>query len=193
MVAGRLATTYPRQQHRVGRSRRRGAGTAGHDGPAGAAADLRRRRIPAVDRLRERRQPDAGAALEPARRDRGACRARRRTRAARAPGAGRKRPAVRGRRRARACSSRGPASGSFTRCPRAACRECRTCGSTAAYCSSRCWHRRRCALVFGARAGAAGVAGRASRHDRTRFPARLAEPSATAPRRARGRRGGAGA
>ena len=56
-----------RQQHRMGRARHRGAGTTGHDGAAGAAADFRGGRLPAADRLRERREPDPRAALEPAR------------------------------------------------------------------------------------------------------------------------------
>ena len=149
VIASRLATTYPGQQHRLGRARDLGAGTAGHDRPAGAAADFGGGRVPAADRLRQRREPDPGAALEPARRDRGARRARRRTRAAGAAGAGGKLRAVGDRRRARACSSPGPACASCTRCRKAACRACRTCASTAACCCSRSSSRSRVALVFG--------------------------------------------
>ena len=80
VVAARLATTYPGQQHRLGRARGRGAGTAGHDREARADADLRRRRFSAADRLRERREPDSGAAVQPPQRDRRARGARRRAR-----------------------------------------------------------------------------------------------------------------
>ena len=69
--------------------------------------------------------------------------------AARAAGAGGE---LRARRRSAArsdCSSRGPASASSTRCPKAACRACRTCGSTPACCCSRWRSRSLVALVFG--------------------------------------------
>ncbi len=58
------------QQRRVGRARDRGTGTTDHHRAAGAPDDLGRRRFPAADRLRQRREPDPGAALQPARRDR---------------------------------------------------------------------------------------------------------------------------
>ena len=166
----------PRQQHRVGRSHRGGAGTARDDGPARASADIGSGRIPVADRLRQRRQPDAGSALEPARRAGRACRARRRTRAARASGPGGKRPAVSGRRRA------GPVRGVGRRPVRS-----RAARRQPAANGGRAPGRRRTALrtagvgrrVAGVRrrAGCAGVARRAFATPSTRFPARLAEPA----------------
>ena len=167
---------FPRQQHRVGRSPRGGAGTTGDDGPARAAADIGSRRIPVADRLRQRRQPDAGAALEPARRAGRACRARRRTRAARASGPGGKRPAVSGRRRA------GPVRGVGRRPvrARAACRQpaanAGRAAWTAACCSSRCWHRPSCRWCS-ASCRRCRRRGRAFATPSTRFPARPAEPA----------------
>ena len=149
VIAGRLATTYP--DSNTGWGARVIAAQEQLVTTVRPALLLISggRRLPAADRLRQRRQPDPGAALEPARRDRGARGARRRTPAARAPGAGRKLRAVGGSAARSACSWPGPASASCTRCPKAACRGCRTCASTAACCSSRCVVSVGVALVFG--------------------------------------------
>ena len=72
-----IAASPSRQQRRMGRARRGGAGTTSRRVAAGADGADGRRGIPAADRLRQHGQPAAGAALEPSPRDGGARRARR--------------------------------------------------------------------------------------------------------------------